>query len=91
MQVKNVQAGHTRAVIGPLDLGDESVLRVQLLSAENGSLLASADKPVPGTPDWELEVADACSALVMIGVQTLSVAQGFDCDGTPQDVSAYHA
>ena len=59
LQVKNVQAGHTRAVIGPLDLGDESVLRVQLLSAENGSLLASADKPVPGTPDWELEVADA--------------------------------
>ena len=91
LHVKNVAASKTRAVIGPVDLGDESVLRVQLLGIDDAMLVASADKPVPGAIDWELEIADAASALTMIGVQSASVAAGFDADGTAQDVHAYHA
>ena len=90
LQEQNVTPGATRAVIGMVDLGDESVLRVQLLNIEDGALVASTDKPVPGAIDWELEIADAASALQMIGVQTASVATGFDADGTPHGVSAYH-
>lgn len=91
LQQKNVPATRTRAVIGPVDLGDESVLRVQLVGVDDGSLLVSADKPVPGALDWPVEVADAYSALMMIGVQTSSVASGFDSAGAPLDVRAYHA
>ena len=90
LQQKNVPATRTRAVIGPVDLGDESVLRVQLVGVDDGSLLVSADKPVPGALDWPVEVADAYSALMMIGVQTSSVASGFDSAGAPLDVRAYH-
>ena len=89
LQVKNVTAGATRAVIGAVDLGDESILRVQLLKIADGALVASVDKPVPGAIDWDLEIADAASALSMIGVQTASVAAGFDADSTPYGVTAY--
>ena len=89
LQLKNVAAGATRAVIGPVDLSDDSVLRVQLLSIADGTLVVSADKPLPGQIDWALEVADAASALTMIGVQTASVAAGFDATGAPRDVRTY--
>ena len=51
------------------------------------ALVAQADKPVPGIPDWELEYADAHGALAMIGIDAVAVAQQFERDGTPREVA----
>lgn len=88
LHAKNVPASATRAVIGAVDLSDESVLRVQLLNIEDGTLVASADKPVPGAIDWDLEIADAANALLMIGVQESSVSTGFEADGETRHLNA---
>lgn len=90
LQQQGIAPEATRALIGPADLGEETVLRVHLHALDDGRPVASADKPVPGLPDWSLEVAEAHGALTMIGVKTISVAQRFAHDGTPIDVMAYH-
>ena len=89
LQRHGADATQVRAVIGPAAVGEESVLRLHLHAMSDGTLLAEADKPVPGIPDWELEIADAHGALAMIGVHTVAVARQFDGDGTPRDIRPY--
>ena len=90
LQKHGIAGQATRATIGPADLSEEQVLRVQLHAIADGSLVAQADKPVPGMADWDLEFSDVNSALMMIGVEAVSVARQFDRAGTPLDISAYH-
>lgn len=76
------------AIIGPADVADEMVLRVNLYAAD-GTLLASSDKPLGVARDLQVEVADTHDALLTIGVKALSLAMKFDGDGTPVDVRPY--
>ncbi len=90
LQQQGLEASQTRAVIGPVDMGGEAVLRVHLHALGDGTLSAAADKPIPGMPDWDMEFADAHGALTMLGVKTVSLARQFDRDGIPVEVSPYH-
>lgn len=84
-----LEGAQARAVLGTVNLGEETVLRVQLHAADGDALLARADKPVYGMADWALEFADAQSALAMIGVKTVAVATRFDASGQPLDPVPY--
>lgn len=86
LQVHGTQPGNTRAVIGPVEIGGEMVLRVNLYAAENGALAASAEKPVGMLGDMTAEAEDVCDALITIGVQSLALAAGFDAEGQALDV-----
>lgn len=90
LQSHGVDGSATRATVGPADLGEEQVLRVQLHALTDGAFITQADKPVPGMADWDMEFADLHSALTMIGVETVAIARQFDRSGTPVDISAYH-
>ena len=76
------------AVVGPTDVDDMMVLRVNLLGA-GGAVLASADKPLDLAADLQAEVDDICDALATLGVQKVSVALRFDPDGQAREVQAY--
>ena len=89
LQANGVGGAAARAVMGPVEAGGEAVLRVFLHATANGALLARADKPVPGIPDWDLEFADCHGALTMIGVSSVAVARQFDRDGLAIDLSPY--
>jgi hypothetical protein len=84
-----VAAADTRAVIGPADVGNEMVLRVNLYAQAGGALLAWAAKPFGETADLQLEADDVRDALTGIGVPVFSLAMQFDGDGAPLDVRAY--
>lgn len=77
-----------QAVVGPADIDDMMVLRVNLLAAD-GAVLASSDKPLDLAADLQAEVDDICDALATLGVQTVSVALRFDKDGAAQETQPY--
>jgi hypothetical protein len=76
------------AVIGPADVDNMMVLRVNLVAAD-GALLASADKPLDLAADLQAEVDDICDALATVGVDQVSVALRFGADGVAQEVRPY--
>ncbi|GAC1427669.1 MAG: hypothetical protein NVSMB6_27810 [Burkholderiaceae bacterium] len=84
-----VTGDQAQAVLGPANLGEEIVLRVQLHATDGGALLAQANKPVYGVADWPLEFADVHGALAMIGVSAVSIATCFDSNGAPLDAVPY--
>lgn len=79
----------TRAIIGPTDIGDEMVLRVNLYAEADGALVASSDKPIGAIRDLQIEADDAYDALMTIGVKSLALAMKFDADGQAVDVRPY--
>lgn len=76
------------AVIGPADVDDMMVLRVNLIGGD-GALLASSDKPLDLAADLQVEVDDIVDALSTLGVCQVSVAMRFGADGQPKQVQAY--
>lgn len=84
-----IKPGDTTAIIGPADVGDEMVLRVNLYAQADGVMVASSDKPLAVTRDLQVEVDDAYDALMTIGVKSLSLAMKFDANGKPVDVRPY--
>ncbi len=78
----------TKAIIGPAEVGDGMVLRVNLYAAD-GTMVASSDKPLGAAGDLQMEIADVHDALTTIGVEALSLAMQFDGDGKPVDVRPF--
>ena len=72
------------AIVGPSDVDDDMVLRVQL--SAGGAVIAACDKALDLTADLELEVDDLRDALASIGVTNVSVALRFDAAGDPVEV-----
>ncbi|MFT5532406.1 MAG: hypothetical protein ACI8WM_003586 [Burkholderiaceae bacterium] len=85
---QGVDVAATRAVVGPTEVGDEKVLRVNLYANSDAALVASSEKPLLQTADLASELADMRDALGMIGIVTIAVAQGFDEEGAPVGVAA---
>ncbi len=73
-------ADTVHAILGPAEIDDETLLRVQL-QASDGALLASYDKRMGALHDLQAEVEDACDALATIGIRAFAVAKAFDADG----------
>jgi hypothetical protein len=86
---QGVQAGATTAVIGPTEVADGMVHRVNLYTSEGGALVASFDKPIGVMHELEHEANDVYDALKTIGVESLSLAMKFDADGRPVHARPY--
>jgi hypothetical protein len=91
LDAADTDAGQVHAFIGPAETDDEPVLRIQLRASADSVLVATADKPIHGLPDWDLEFTDAEGALAMIGVATVSVAKQFDGSGMPVGAKPFAA
>ena len=76
------------AVVGPADVDNMMVLRVNLVAAD-GTLLATSDKPLDLAADLQVEVDDIVDALATLGVSEVSVALRFGPAGQPRDVQPY--
>jgi hypothetical protein len=79
-----------QAVIGPADVADTMVLRVNLMAAD-GALLASSDKPLDLAADLQDEVDDIADALATLGVTNLAVALRFDAAGQAVEATPYRS
>ena len=84
-----VDAAEVSAIVGPADIDDEMVLRVNLYRAGGGAPLASPEKPFDLAADLQTEVDDICDALATIGIHAVSVAMRFGKDGAPENVQPY--
>ena len=81
-----VAPDQVRGVIGPAEVRDEVVLRVNLYALQGDALIASADKSLGAAGDLQVELLDAYDALMTMGVKSMDVAAKFDAYGTPVDV-----
>jgi hypothetical protein len=91
LQEHGIEPESTKAIMGLTEIQGEMALRVNLYAAKDDALLASSDKPVDAAGDPELEAADACDALMTLGVKSIGLAAKFDTDGQPLDVRPYEA
>jgi hypothetical protein len=82
-------ADAVRAVVGPTDVRDEMVMRVNLYALQGGALLSSSDKPLDLVVDLQVEVDDICDALGTIGIESVAVALRFGRDGEPVEPQPY--
>lgn len=86
MQERGADPHDVSAIVGPAEVADEMILRVNLHAATGGALLASAEKPVAPGADLQLEVDDVVDALETIGIKSVSLAMKFDAAGQAVDV-----
>jgi hypothetical protein len=87
MQQHGVAPEQANAMIGPADVRDEMLLRVNLYA--DGALIATSEKPFVFGRDLQVEIDDTYDALTTIGVTALAVAHKFDADGQPVDARPY--
>lgn len=85
---RGISPDAAKAVVGPTDVDDGMVLRVNLYS-EDDALIVSSDKPIAVARDLQAEADDVHDALATLGVTSLSLAMRFDPDGRPVDVRPY--
>ncbi|HXA47306.1 MAG TPA: DUF2863 family protein, partial [Burkholderiaceae bacterium] len=83
-----IDVAHTKAIIGPTEVRNEMVLRVNLYTSADDALIASSEKPWNLGRDLEDEIADVQDALATIGVTSLAIAAQFDAEGLALDVRA---
>ena len=81
-----IDAAATKAIIGPAEVRNETVLRVNLYASTDDALVASSEKPWNIGRDLEDEIADVQDALTTIGVTSLAVAAKFSADGQALEV-----
>jgi hypothetical protein len=89
LEAYGIDGASTNAIVGPVDHGDETVLRVSLYASADGALLASSEKPWSISRDFQFEIIDIRDALNTIGVSSLAVAETFDADGQAVDARPY--
>lgn len=89
LQQHGIDPEQAKAIVGPIEIDDEVVLRVNLHAEGDDSLLASSEKPVGAAQDFDVEAADTCDALMTLGIKSLALADSFDADGQPVGVRRY--
>jgi len=78
-----------KAVVAPLDGGEQALLRVNLYALGGGAPLATVDKPVDLSSDLEIDMEDLCDALGTLGLDGVLVARSFDDAGEPEGAEPY--
>jgi len=86
---QDLEAERIKAVVAPIDNGEQAVLRINLYALGGGAPLATVDKPVDLSDDLEIELEDLCDALATVGLDGVLVATGFDADGEPRGAEPY--
>jgi hypothetical protein len=78
-----------KAVVAPVDLGQQAALRINLYRLDGGAPLATIDKPVDLSADLEADIDDLCDALGSVGLDGVLIARGFDAHGEPDGAEPY--
>lgn len=65
---RQLDGASVKAQVDAAAEGEELVLRVNLLAAAGGALLATFDKPLDVAADLEAEIDDVCDALAALGI-----------------------
>jgi hypothetical protein len=86
---RDVSPDDAKAIVAPVDDAGVVVLRVNLYSQTDNSLLTSSEKPWSVGRALEDEIYDVHDALTMIGVTSMALATKFDVEGHAQDVRPY--
>jgi len=89
LQASGVAPASAHAILGPAEVEDSEVLRVNLYASADGALIASSDKAIGATRDLQTEADDIHDALTTLGVTSLALAIRFDADGQPVDARPY--
>jgi len=89
LQASGVAPAATHAILGPAEVEDSEVLRVNLYASADGALIASSDKAIGATRDLQTEADDIHDALTTLGVTSLALAIRFDADGQAVDARPY--
>jgi hypothetical protein len=86
---KQLAPEQVHAVVAPIEADEQIVLRINLYAVDGGPPWGSLDKPVDLAADLNAEVDELCEALLTIGIEGVSVAEGFDADGHAQGAQPY--
>jgi len=86
---QDLEPARIKAVVAPIDGGEQALLRINLYALGGGAPLATVDKPVDLSDDLEIELEDLCDALATVGLDGVLVASGFDAAGEPQGAEPY--
>jgi hypothetical protein len=78
-----------KAVVAPLEVAGDAVLRINLYPLDGGAPLATIDKPLDLAAELETELDDLCDALGTLGLDGVLLARGFDAGGEPEGAEAY--
>jgi hypothetical protein len=78
-----------KAVVAPIELDGEAVLRINLYPLGGGAPLATVDKPFDLAADLETELEDVCDALGTLGLDGVLLARGYDAAGEPENVEPF--
>jgi hypothetical protein len=78
-----------KAVVAPMAVDEEAVLRINLYPLDGGAPLATIDKPLDLMSPIEAELADLCDALSTMGLDGVLLARGFDAGGQPNEAEPY--
>lgn len=89
LQEHGVAPAASNAVVGPVDIDDDMLLRVNLYAEADGGLLASSDKPASQARAFQVEADDVRDALQTLGVKSVALAKRFDADGKPVDARPF--
>lgn len=90
LAAKDLAPDAVHAAVAPLDMGEHIVLRANLYALDGGQPWGSLDKPVDLAADLSLEVDELCDALLSLGLEGVSVAEGFSADGHAEGAEPYH-
>ena len=88
LQESGATGAQTRAVMGPVHMDGDMVLRVNLYG-DGDAVVATAEKPLDTARDLQVELDDTCDALLTLGVQSVALAEEFDADGKAVNVQPY--
>jgi hypothetical protein len=86
---KQLAPDRVHAVVAPQDADEETVLRVNLYAVDGGPPWATLDKPAGLDTPLADELDEVCDALLALGLEGVSVADGFGTDGHPQGAKPY--
>jgi hypothetical protein len=88
LEAHGTAAQDARAIVGPADGDDDTVMHVSLRTAD-GSEIGSAGKPLGRTETVESAAAEIADGLATVGVRDLHLTRHFDADGAPAGLRPY--
>ena len=89
LAAKDLAPDAVHAAVAPLDMGEHVVLRANLYALDGGQPWGSVEKPVDLAADLAHEVDDMCDALLSLGLEGVSIAEGFSQDGHAEGAEPY--
>ncbi len=89
LAAKDLPADQVHAAVAPLDAGEHIVLRINLYALDGGTPWGSVETPVDLAADLGAEMDSLCDALLSLGLEGISVAEGFSEDGHAEGAEPY--